>query len=192
MFELIKALINDLYEYEGGLVTEARTNGYKIIRPSSCLLIIISILYLLSPIDIVSEAIVSPKFMGYIDDILILIFIGAYVYTDVRGVIVLDETDGEAETNGTEDRIQNRGHARAESTRQDKVLSEDRSSIDYWNNSDTGDSNSVHNREELQQDVNGSNRSIDDLLNSSDADNSEDNEEYSTVNVRRQIFDEMQ
>lgn len=72
---------------EKELVFAERAKGRLVWRPSSIIAIVFCIFYLLSPIDIIPEGLLSgiTKLYGYIDDIVMLILTGYVVYLDVGG-----------------------------------------------------------------------------------------------------------
>lgn len=158
----IKDMIIDLYEYEGDLVFNARQDGVKVVRLTSVLLIVIALFYCLSPIDIISEAIVVPRFMGYIDDMIVCILVGALVYSDVKGALKFEDT-GE----GTEREVFD-GEASSKSERhgEDNVLREDRPIRNYSNNISANAVDSTADSEGFQDDYARANRSVDDIINS--------------------------
>jgi uncharacterized membrane protein YkvA (DUF1232 family) len=83
MWELLKELL----KHETFLVVKYRAKGLTVVKPSSIALIALGILYLLSPIDLIPEAWITPKVFGFIDDIIVLSVISMYVYGDIGGVI---------------------------------------------------------------------------------------------------------
>lgn len=164
MLVAIKELLVDLYDYEGSLVDAARDNGYKFIRPSSVLLILIMILYVVSPYDIISEALVKPKVMGYIDDLFLCIFICGYAYSDLKGVLDVSE----------QDKIQLEDDDVIEkSDRANKVFNSNESNDEHIDNISSIASNECSNRQEPEQNDYGNRNSIDDCIDS-DIDDSED------------------
>lgn len=84
MWELIKEVL----KAESSIYMKHKAKGATVIKPSSLLLIIIGILYLLSPIDIIPELWIKPKVFGYIDDLVLLAVIAIYSYGDIGGVFL--------------------------------------------------------------------------------------------------------
>ena len=79
--------IRDWFKQETTLVEKERAAGKKAIRPSSIILGSFALFYLLSPIDIIPEAFVKPKVFGFIDDLIVVLLVGFYIYKDVRGIL---------------------------------------------------------------------------------------------------------
>lgn len=84
-------LVLALYDNEKELVTLAREKGYLLPKPTIIIALVIAILYLLSPYDIISEAIIPKSFLGYIDDIIVCIIFGGYIYTDVKEMLNFEQ-----------------------------------------------------------------------------------------------------
>ena len=165
-WQVIKEIIADIYSYEGDVIFSARQENFKVIRPSSVLLILIGIFYCLSPVDLVSEAVVVPKFMGYVDDIIICLLIGACVYSDVKGVFKFDEEIGQ----DTESEVLDREvSSQSDDNGQDNVLHKDRPICDNSNNEHTNASDGIVDCEEFSTPPIGT-----DSLNSNDNDDSND------------------
>lgn len=83
MLKILKILLDK----EKELVFSERAKGKFVTRPSSVIMVVFALLYLLSPIDIIPEGLLSgiSKLYGFIDDILVLILTGYVVYLDVGG-----------------------------------------------------------------------------------------------------------
>lgn len=79
------AIFKQLLDTEKELVFKERSKGKFVMRPSSVILTIVALLYLASPIDLIPEGLITPKICGFIDDLVLLIFTGYYVYLDIGG-----------------------------------------------------------------------------------------------------------
>lgn len=87
MLDILKAMLN----LEREMVFKARAKKHFAIRISTIVCIIFAIQYLLSPIDLIPEALIKPRICGYIDD-LVVIIISAYVtYLDIGGELIGDK-----------------------------------------------------------------------------------------------------
>lgn len=91
MLKTFWELLLALYDNERELVTLAREKGYLLPKPSSILTFILGLFYLLSPYDIISESLIPNSFLGYIDDIIVLIILGGYIYTDVKEMLNFEQ-----------------------------------------------------------------------------------------------------
>lgn len=78
-------IIKELLANEKSLVFAERAKGNFIIRPTSILAVIFSLLYLCAPIDILPEGIIEPMICGFIDDIIVLCIMVYIVYLDIGG-----------------------------------------------------------------------------------------------------------
>lgn len=78
-------IIKELLDTEKNLVFSERAKGNFVMRPTSILWCIFGFLYLLAPIDIIPEGLIEPRVCGFIDDIILLCFIGYVVYLDIGG-----------------------------------------------------------------------------------------------------------
>lgn len=75
-------LLKKLLEFERELLHESRATGGWKIRPSSIILVLFAIFYIIAGIDLFPESIVRPKILGYIDDLIIFIAVASYTYKD--------------------------------------------------------------------------------------------------------------
>lgn len=83
----MRELIQEVLEFERDKVLEARAHGTFLLRPSTVALIAIGLLYLTSSIDIVPELFITPKLLGFIDDVIVLTVIIIYTYRDWGEII---------------------------------------------------------------------------------------------------------
>lgn len=83
----MKDIVIKVLEFESRLVTEARARGELAFRPSSVLIGLVALFYILSPVDLIPEALTRPLAFGYIDDIIVAVFAGIFIYKDVRGLM---------------------------------------------------------------------------------------------------------
>lgn len=168
MLKVIREFLEALYDYEGDLVDTARQNGYKFIRLTTVLFILIALLYLLSPYDIISEAFVKPRAIGYIDDLIVIIIVAGYSYGDIKEVLKNGEVKVQSEDDDDTE----------ESNRKDKVPSPDEFDTEYTNNNSASSSNEFSYREEPGEDFSRDTHDFDDYLDS-DNDDIEDSGESS-------------
>lgn len=83
MLKIMKTLLDT----EKNLVFSERAKGKFVVRPTTILTVIFSLLYLLAPIDILPEGLIEPSICGFIDDLIILCISGYIVYLDIGGEI---------------------------------------------------------------------------------------------------------
>lgn len=79
-------IVKELLKKETMLVEKERATGKFVIRPSSVVAGVTSVLYLLSSLDIVPEALIRPKAFGFIDDLVLLVASGILIYSDLGGI----------------------------------------------------------------------------------------------------------
>lgn len=82
-------LILEVLRAETELTIAFKMKGVKVVKPSLVLIGMLSLFYILSPIDIVPEKIITPVVFGFIDDLLVLaacvVYIMSNVTVDVEG-----------------------------------------------------------------------------------------------------------
>ena len=94
MFKACMEILKELLDLECDLVNSYRVEGIPLIKPTSIIAMITSFLYLASPIDIVPECLLGTfRFIGYLDDLLILVLSSAYFYNTIKEVVLKDEQD---------------------------------------------------------------------------------------------------
>jgi hypothetical protein len=72
---------------EDRLILKLRSRKINVVKPSTLLFSLLCVFYLLSGIDLVPEAIVQPRILGYIDDVIVLIITIIIVYPDIGGLL---------------------------------------------------------------------------------------------------------
>jgi len=69
---------------ETELTLQFKAKGSNVVKPSLVLIGLMTLFYLLSPIDIIPEQFVSPRVFGYIDDILVLTACVVYIFSNIN------------------------------------------------------------------------------------------------------------